>query len=191
MVEMTRRVSPLIAASYDFSRFRSAMDVGGGHGALLTAILAKHPALRGIVFDQPHCREGAKALFDQAGLGGRFEFVAGSFFERVPPGADAYLIKSVIHDWDDERSLAILRNVRAAMAADAHLVVVEPIFPDRVSANPNDAMSVFSDLNMLVLAGGLERTERQYRELVEAAGFRVERIVPTPSAFSLIDAVPA
>jgi SAM-dependent methyltransferase len=190
MVELTRRVAPLVAGAYDFGRFRSLVDVGGGHGALLAGILRAHPTLRGVVFDQEHCREGALRLLGDAGLAERAEFAGGDFFESVPRGADALILKSVIHDWDDARSAAILRRCRKALDGGGRLLLLEVPFPERVAARPEDAMSVFSDLNMLVMAGGRERTEAEYRALLESAGFRVERVHPTSSAFSLIDAVP-
>jgi len=191
MLELTRRLAPVVAAAYDFSGVKRVMDVGGGSGALLAAILARHPHLRGVVFDRPACREGALACQVEAGVADRAEFVGGDFFESVPSAADVYFVKSVIHDWDDERSLAILRACRAALNADAHLVIVEPLLPERIATSPDNAMLVFSDLNMLVNTGGCERTEREYRALLESAGLRVERIVSTPTAFSLIDVVAA
>src|SRR5262249_11869571 len=116
MTELTRHLAGAIATGYDFSGIRTLVDVGGGYGALLPPILAAHPEMRGVVFDLPHCRDGALRLLDETCLAGRCEFVGGSFFEGVAPaGADAYIMKSVIHDWNDERSVAILRNIRAAM----------------------------------------------------------------------------
>jgi hypothetical protein len=188
MVELTRRVSGALAAAYDFSGMRRVVDVGGGLGALLPEVLRANPTLHGVVFDQPHCREGARRHFDAAGLGDRYEFVGGDFFESVPPGADAYLVKSVIHDWDDARCLEILARCRAAMTPEARLLVLEVPFPERVSSEVQHGMNVFSDLNMLVMAGGRERTEAEYRDLLETGGFRVSRIVPTASAYCVIEA---
>jgi hypothetical protein len=115
--------------------------------------------------------------------------VAGSFFESLPAGADAYVLKSVIHDWDDERSVAILRSCRAAMHGDARLLIVEVIVPDQIGISPLDAMIVASDLSMLVNTGGKERTESDFRKLVAAADMRVTRIIPTPAALSIIEAM--
>jgi hypothetical protein len=189
MVQLTRHIAPAIAASYDFSTLRTLVDVGGGYGALLPPILKANPELRGIVFDLPHCREGAMRVFEKTGVADRCDFVAGNFFEDALPRADAYLVKSVIHDWDDERSVALLRNIRAAMARQARLLVAEPIVPERAGSSPFEAMLAASDLNMMVVTGGRERTEAEFRSVVEAAGLRVARIIPTPAAFSLIEAV--
>jgi len=190
MVELTRHLAPAVAASYDFSGLRTIVDVGGGYGALLPPILRAYPDMRGVVFDLPHCREGAQRLFEKTGLQDRCEFVAGSFFADPLPRADAYLVKSVLHDWDDERSVALLRSIRAAMHERARLLVVEPIVPERTGSSPFDAMLAASDLSMLVVTGGRERTEAEFRGLVEAAGLRVARVVPTPAAMSVIEALP-
>ncbi|MGH7894844.1 MAG: methyltransferase, partial [Candidatus Binatia bacterium] len=191
MVQLTRHLAPAIAAAYDFSGIRTIVDIGGGYGALLPPILKANPDMRGMVFDLPHCRDGALRLFEKTGIAARCEFVAGSFFDDTPPKADAYTVKSVIHDWDDERSRALLRNVRKAMPAGARLLVVEPIVPERTGSSPLDVMLASSDLNMMVVTGGRERTEAEFRELIHSAGFRVERIVPTPAAMSVIEAFPA
>ena len=189
MVELTRHLAGGIAASYDFAGIRTLVDVGGGFGALLPPILAANPALHGVVFDQPSCREGALRLFEKVGLADRCEFVDGDFFDAVTPaGADAYLLKSVIHDWDDAQCLAILRNVRAAMAPDSRVLVVEPIVPDRPGSSPYDLMIAGTDLNMMVMTGGKERTETEFRALLEAAGLPVTRIVQTPATMSVIEA---
>jgi len=188
MVELTRHLGGAIAMSYDFSLITKLVDVGGGYGALLPPMMKANPAMQCAVFDREHCRDGAEQLFDKVGLGDRFEFLAGSFFEKVPAGADAYLLKSVIHDWDDERSLAILRNCRAAMRGPARLLLVEIVVPEEIGTSPLDAMIASTDLNMLVNTGGCERTEGEYRELLDAADLRVEQIVATPAAFSIIDA---
>jgi O-methyltransferase/methyltransferase family protein len=187
MVQLTRHLAGAVAVSYDFGGMRTVVDVGGGYGALLPPILKSNPGLRGIVFDLPRCRDGARALAEKVRLADRTEFVGGDFFTDRLPKADAYLVKSVIHDWDDARSVAILRNVRAAMDASARVLVIEPIVPDRPGSSPFDAMLAHTDLNMLVVTGGRERTERDFRALVQAAGLRVERIVPTPAAFSIIE----
>jgi hypothetical protein len=190
MVELTRQLAAAIAVSYDFSGFRTIVDVGGGYGALLPPILKANAALRGIVFDLPTCRDGARRLIEKTGLAGRYEFTGGSFFEDALPSADAYLIKSVIHDWDDERSRAIFRNVRRAMHERARLLVVEPIVPEDIRTSPLAAMLAHTDLNMLVVTGGRERTEAEYRALIESAGLRVERVIATPAAMSIIEALP-
>jgi hypothetical protein len=191
MQELTARLSGLVAASYDFSAARTVMDVGGGHGALLPAILAANTTLRGIVFDQPHCRPGAEALAERHGTAARTSFVGGDFFAAVPEGADVYLLKSVIHDWDDERSIAILRACRAALRGEARLVIVEMVVPAEPGSSPLDQLVASTDLNMLVATGGSERTEAEYRALCAAAGLAITRILPTPSPFGLIETRPA
>lgn len=187
MLELTRGVAGVLPGSYDFSAARLVCDVGGGFGALLPPLLHAHPELRGLVFDLARCADGSRELMTREGLADRCAFQAGSFFESIPSGADVYLIKSVIHDWDDERSRTILTRCREAMRGDAVLLVLEWIVPDRVG--PADASIVGTDLNMLVMVGGQERTESEYRELIASAGLRVTRVIPTPAAMSLIEAV--
>ena len=191
MVQLTRHLAGAIAAAYDFSGIRTIVDVGGGYGALLPPILTANPEMRGTVVDLAPCREGALRLFEKTHIAGRCEFVAQDMFESVPAGADAYIIKSVIHDWDDEKSVAILRNCRKAMREGSRLLIVEVIVPDRPGTSSLDHMIAGTDLNMLVVTGGRERTESEYRALVDAAGLTVARIVPTPAAMSVIEAVPA
>lgn len=189
MQELTRRAAPAIAAAYDFGSLRSVVDVGGGHGALVVGILQRHPPLRGSVYDLPHCAPGAAAVAQEAGVAERCGFIAGDFFTSVPDGADAYLLKSVIHDWNDERATAILRACRAALRDGARLLIVEIVVPARPGTTPLDQMIAGTDLNMLVMTGGRERTEAQYRALCAAAGLRIARILPTATAFSVIEAL--
>ena len=134
MVEVTRQAVEAIIKAYDFSGVRTVVDVGGGYGVLLAAILSTYPEMRGKVFDLPHCQEGAARLLAECGVAGRGEFVTGSFFESAPAGADAYILKSVIHDWDDEQSLKIFRKCRAAMNNGARLLVIEPTVPEHVGS---------------------------------------------------------
>jgi len=191
MLETTRQSAEALIESYDFSGVRSLVDVGGGYGVLLAAILASQPETRGKVFDLPHCQEGATRLLEESGVAGRAEFVGGNFFESVPAGADVYILKSVIHDWDDEQSLNIFGNCRAAMNGAARLLVIEPTVPERVGSSSHDGVIVGSDLNMLVMSGGRERTEAEFRALLEASGLRIARIVTAPpTAFSVIEALP-
>src|SRR5262245_59307446 len=187
MMELTRGIAAVLTASYEFSGARVVCDVGGGFGQLLVPVLQAHPKLRGVVFDLPRCAEGSRQLMAEEGLAERCAFHPGNFFESVPNGADVYLIKSVIHDWDDARSRTILSRCRDAMREGAVLLVLEWIMPDRVG--PADAAIVGTDLNMLVMVGGQERTEAEYRELITSAGLRVTRVIPTPAAVSLIEAV--
>jgi SAM-dependent methyltransferase len=192
MAEITREVARAVAAAYDFTRFRRIVDVGGGNGTLLAAILAAAPELRGIVFDLPAGNAEAARLLAAAGLAPRAEVVAGDFFQAVPEGADAYILKSVIHDWDDEESVAILKSCRKAIAAGGRLLLVERVMPERMNASPVHQRMAMLDMNMLALPGGRERTEAEYRALFAAAGFKLARVLPLPEAVgvSLIEASP-
>jgi hypothetical protein len=188
MQELTVRVSRGIAKAYDFSGLRSVVDVGGGHGALLPAILAANAGMSGLVYDLEYCREGAEAFLRAQGVGDRCRFESGDFFDRVPPGADAYLIKSVIHDWNDEKSRVILSRVREAMRDDSPLLVIEVLAPERLQGSPLEGLIIGSDLNMMLMTGGKERTEREYRLLLESAGLRVTRVLGTATSASIIEA---
>jgi len=188
MLELTRGVAAALPAAYDFSGARSVVDVGGGFGALLPPLLHAHAALRGLVYDLPRCADGARNLMAEEKLTERCEFQSGDFFDNVPAGADVYLLKSVIHDWDDAHSRTILARCREAMKEGARLLVLEWIVPEQVG--PADAGIVGTDLNMLVMVGGQERTEPEYRALLASAGLEVPRVLRTP-AMSIIEAVAA
>ena len=190
MAAFTRRTAIAVAAAYDFSRFGTIADIGGGNGALLIGILSAHRAPKGIVFDLPRATERARVEIERAGLGSRCDVVSGSFFEAVPPGADAYLIKHVIHDWDDERATAILRRCRAAMSDDATLLLVEGVYPERVDRSLGSRGAAANDVNMLVCTGGRQRSEREFRELYAGAGFSLVRLVPTPANVCVIEGRP-
>ncbi|MCK1515738.1 methyltransferase [Bradyrhizobium sp. 190] len=189
MVELTRLVTPNVLQSYDFSGIRHLMDVGGGSGELLGAIAQQNRKLRGTVFDLPRCAEAASKHLRQAGVGDRVEFVAGDFFKTVPAIADAIILKSIIHDWDDARSITILQNCRKALPNAGKLFLVERLMPETPTMADEDREQALSDLNMLRGPGGLERTEGQYRELLNRSGFDP---VTTYSAgrFNLIEACP-
>ena len=188
---MARTSDAPIVATYDFSRFGTVVDVGGSTGALLAAILEAHPGVRGMLFDLPHVVSGAGPVLVQARVAGRCEVVGGSFFESVPTGGDAYILKYVIHDWDDERSLAILRRCREAMAPGAVLLLVEQVVPERLEAGMEARRVTRLDLQMLVLTpGGRERTAGELRSLLQAAGFELRAVNPTASSFSILEAVP-
>jgi SAM-dependent methyltransferase len=179
-----------IAAAYDFSKLGTLVDVGGGNGALLAGILSAHPHLRGVVFDRPEPAERARKKIHESGLGSRCEVVAGDFFESVPPGADAYILKHVIHDWPDEQATAILRNCRAAMKPGARLLIAEGVYPPRIDRSLESRGAAANDVNMLVVAGGRQRAEAEFRSLYAGAGFALTRIVETPARLSLIEGVP-
>lgn len=187
MVELSNVVAAAVTEAYDFSRFRKIIDVGGGHGGLLTAILRATPDARGLVFDQPEIVAGARERVGREGLSDRCETEGGDFFEAVPEGGDAYVMKWIIHDWDDERALTILRNVRRAVPDSARLLLCEQVVPEGGGPSPAKMM----DLQMLVMTGGRERTETEYRELLKKAGFELTRVVATKSLVSVVEAVPA
>ena len=175
-----------IVAAYDFSQIRSIVDVGGGEGALLAAILAANPHMRGIVFDLPHVLTGASDVLQRAGVADRCELVTGSFFETIPAAADAYMLKSIIHDWDDAGALAILRCCRLAIPNTGTLLLVEHALKPVNEPDP----ARFSDLNMLVMLGGQEREPDEFERLCVDAGFRLTAVIPTGSTYSLIEARP-
>jgi hypothetical protein len=191
MSEGTRNAAAGIARMDGFERFASVIDVGGGDGTLLAAVLRAHPHLRGTVFDTADGLTGAADTLAATGLGARADTAAGDFFAAVPGGFDAYLIKSVIHDWNDAQATAILANIRAAMPDDGRVLLVEPIMPDAPAASRDVLMMVMSDLNMLVCTGGKERTEAEFRDLLAGAGLGTASItpVPGPTNFSVIEAV--
>jgi SAM-dependent methyltransferase len=183
MTEMSALVVDAVVRAYDFSGFEKIVDVGGGHGHLLANILKATPGARGLVYDQPEVVEGARAAVEE--LGGRLEIEGGDFFERVPEGGDAYLLKHIIHDWDEERALAILGHIRRAMKDDGRVLLVEWVVPE----GDEPSMAKLGDVHMMVMTGGRERTEAEYAALFERAGFRLTRVVSTESQMSVIEAV--
>jgi SAM-dependent methyltransferase len=190
MAELTRVVADDVAKVCDLSDAKQVVDVGGGYGDLLLAILRANPEVSGIVFDLPHATDGAKRAFEAVGLSSRCEFRAGSFFEDLPPGADAYLLKSVIHDWDDDSAALILRNCRRAMNGMGRLFLIERILPERMSDSPAHRSAARMDLTMLLVHSGRERTEEEFRRLLAATGFDLVRILPASGALSVIEARP-
>ena len=171
---------------YDFSPFHTLVDIGGGNGTLIREVLLKHADLKGIVFDRPHVTDRTTTFLNDWGLTARCHSIGGDFFHEVPSGGDAYLLRHIIHDWTDEQSLAILKNIRKVIPDTGKLLLVESVIPP--GNEPNFAKLL--DLNMLVIPGGKERTEKQYTELYEAAGFRLQRIVPTRMGVDVIEGVP-
>lgn len=180
------RETAAMLEAYDFSGIRTLADVGGGNGSVLSAVLTHYPDMRGILFDLPAVTERAKANLEAAGLTERCQVAPGSFFEAVTSGADAYLLRHVFHDWEDEQSVAILRNCRKVMEPDGKLLVVEGLVPP----GNEPSISKFFDLAMMVVPGGLERTEDEYRRLFEQSGFRLTRIVPTKTWISVLEGQP-
>lgn len=179
--------SPAVAAAYDYTAIGTLVDVGGGHGLLLTTILRANPTLRGVLFDLPHVVQGATDRLRREGLADRCTIVGGDFFEAIPDGGDAYAMKFIIHDWNDDRAIRLLRNCRRVMRGGAKLLVIERV----LSAGDEPDFGKFSDLQMLVFApGGRERTEREFRALYDMAGFQLTRVVPTASPLCIIEGVP-
>ena len=190
MAEVTRLVGASMLDCYDFSRANVVADVGGGHGDLLQAILSRYPVARGVLFDRPHAIEGARRRFGTSGLDARCEFITGSFFDFVPPGADVYLLKNVLHDWDDERCIEILRRCRIAMGSQARLLIIEGILPSRWRNDVQHQNIARRDLTMLVGPGGCERSEAEFRELLTATDLTCLRIVPAQLSLFVIEASP-
>jgi SAM-dependent methyltransferase len=177
---------PWILEAYDFSRFRRLVDVGGGHGALLEQILARHPSIRGVLFDLPSVVDGAASLRASA-VADRCDIQGGDFFAGVPEGADGYVLNRVIHDWPDYDALRILKNCRRAISPGGRVLVVELVLtPSSASEQRHDLM----DLLMLTLAGGRERSEDEFRALLHDAGFSVESVIRTAGPSSIIEAKP-
>jgi hypothetical protein len=177
-----------ILAAYDFTDVQRAVDVGGGHGRLLSALLHAQPSLHGTLFDRPNVIEGAKAHLAQAGFDGRCKVVGGDFFESVPEGADLYLLKSVIHDWDDARACRILQNVQRALASvsGARVLLIE-----RVVGDPTEVSEAkLFDINMLAMLGGRERTQIEHQALLNSAGLRLTRLINTSSPLAILEAMP-
>jgi len=190
MASGTRMTAMAVAATYDFSGVRTIVDVGGGNGTLLLGILAPHSHLEGVVFDRPPVADRASEQIAAAGLADRCRAVGGDFFDQVPTGGDRYLLKHVIHDWDDERALAILASCRRAMSPDAKLLLVEGVYPERVDTSLESKGAAANDVNMLVCTGGRQRSEAEFRSLYERAGFTLDRIIPA-AMVSILEGSPA
>jgi SAM-dependent methyltransferase len=184
MSERTAAFAPSVAANYDFSAARTVADIGAGTGTLLAAILQEHRHLRGTLFDRPEVTSEAASVLAAAGVADRCEVVAGDFFAEVPEGADIYLLANVLHDWDDARSVQILTSCRKVMPADGRVLIVERLIPD----NPDDAVPVLlSDINMLMLTGGMERTNADYAALLTQAGLAASRVLPVTAPYGIIE----
>ena len=178
--------SGAIAASYDFSSIQTLVDIAGGQGLLIASILKSNPTLKGVLFDLPHVIERAKRFLEAEGVLERCQLAAGNFFESVPEGGDAYILKYIIHDWDDEKAIAILKQCHKVMPANGKILVAEQVIPP----GNKPFMGKLLDLQMLVMtSGGCERTEAEYRALFEKAGFKLTRIVPTQDEISIIEGI--
>jgi orsellinic acid C2-O-methyltransferase len=187
MVQLTRLAALEVVKAYDFSD-KKVMDVGGGYGELLAQVLVAYPTARGVLFDMAHAISKARETFAGRGLAERCEFVSGDFFESVPPGADVYMLKSVIHDWPDDRAITILRACRRAMQPDAKLLLVERMMPERLTASAQSESIARSDLHMLVALGAQERTPAEFEVLLRAAGLGTLRVIETGGDYQIIEA---
>lgn len=178
---------PAVAEAYDFSGFNTVVDVGGGTGNMLASIFERYPEPEGILFELPRVVREAPELIEERGLTGRITCESGDFFEAVPEGGDAYILSHILHDWPDDRCQSILKNCREAMPPASRLLIVEMVLPDGGPPHPGYEL----DMVMLALTGGRERTKEEYDELLKQAGFSLERVVPTDSPVSVVEALPA
>ncbi|MGH7998639.1 MAG: methyltransferase [Brasilonema sp.] len=185
MINFTSSCIPAVLDSYDFSLISKIVDVGGGHGLLIAEILKANPTMKGILFEQPRVVEGARHFIKAQGIAERCEIVGGNFFESVPSGGDAYMMKHIIHNWDAKDALSILKNCHQTMADNGKLLLLEKVIP---AAN-QPSYSKWFDLQMLLMIGGRERTEIEYRELLAEAGFMLTKVVYTQSPIDIIEAV--
>ncbi len=186
MTSIHGRETQTVLDAFDLTGVNVLADIGGGNGSNLIGVLSRYPQMRGVLFDLPHVVERATASLDQAGLSSRCEVVSGDFFDAIPVVADAYFLRHIIHDWDDDKAVAILRHIRRSMPEGARLLVVEHVLP------PGDEPSFgkLLDLTMLLLPGGVERTAEEFRRLYERAGFRMTRIVSTDGDLSVVEGKP-
>lgn len=174
LAELRARANSALLDAYDFSGIGTLIDVGGGAGTLMAAVLAKYPSMRGVLFDLPHVAAAADETLKADGVRERCQFVAGNFFESVPPGGDVYLLRHILHDWDDERSGAVLKNCRRAITQHSRMLVVESV----IGAGNAPSIGKCMDLQMLALTGGRERTEAEFAKLLQSAGFQIDRVIP-------------
>jgi O-methyltransferase domain len=184
MTIFSAMIIPAVLEVYDFSGLGTLADVAGGHGFVLTSILQKHAELRGILFDLPHVVSGAKGRIESLGLAGRCEMVAGDFFQAVP-SADSYVMKNIVHDWEDARAIAILKNCARAMRSKGKVILIEMV----LAPGNEPHFGKWLDLEMMLLPGGRERSEADFAALFEEAGLRLSRIVPTKSPACVIEAI--
>ena len=188
MAQSKVAINAAVPAAYDFSGCKTIVDVGGGNGSLLASVLVANPSARGILFELPHVVDQARRQLTDAGVAERCELVGGDFFVSVPAG-DTYLMRSILHDHDDEQSARILQACRAAMPPDGRLLVIEQVIAGE--DEPGAWMPEFMDLQMLILLGGQERTTAEFRALFAAGGFQLQRVIPTDSPTSILEARPA
>jgi hypothetical protein len=182
MTSMSSQVIPAVLQAYDFSGIGTLADIAGGHGFTITSILKKYPEMKGILFDLPNVVEGARDRIEKMQLTNRLEVVSGDFFVSVPR-ADAYVMKHIIHDWDDEKSIAIIKNCGKNLESGGRVILIETVLP--IGNEPH--MGKWIDIEMFMLPGGRERTQEEFRELFDHAGFKLNRIIPTQSPLCVVE----
>jgi len=187
----TEAMRDAVASAYDFTGLLSVVDVGGGRGTLIAGLLKANPGLRGTVFDVEAGLAETEAYLKKEGVHDRCAVKQGSFLDHVPSGHDAYVLKNIIHDWSDEKAAVILANCRKAMGLERRLILIERIVPTRSEDSASARQLFMADMQMMVMLGGRERTLDEFRALLEGAGFQLTRVIPTESAFQLIEAIPA
>jgi hypothetical protein len=191
MQSLTQGANGRLIRNYPFEKFGWIVDVGGGNGSLLLPVLERHPVMRATIFDLPHVAGATRFRIAAAGLSDRCEAVGGDAFVAVPAGADAYVLKGVIHDWDDKEAIAILRTCRAAMSDGSKLILIERILPEHI--DPDDALTrakFIHDINMMVNPGGRERTEAEFRDLLAQAGLRLACVLAMPGPLAVMEVDP-
>ncbi len=186
MTDISKPDIPTFIHAYDFSGIRHIVDIAGGHGKLLAGVLQYNPEMRGTLFDLPSVIEGAGRLLKKEGVEGRVDLISGSFFDSIPGQADAYMMKHIIHDWDDEHCKKILTNIRRVIGNNGKLLILEMVVPEGNQPSPAKVL----DIQMLLTAGGKERTEDEFRKLLQDAGFNLAGIIPTQSPMCIIEANP-
>lgn len=186
MTGWTMQLVGAVVDTYDFSQFQTVVDVGGSYGTLLAAILQSNPTMRGILFDQPHVAAAAQGQLEIAGVAERCTTAGGDFFTELPSGGDAYILAQILHDWDDERSVAILQQCRRAISEHGKLLVIELVLP----SGEEPFLGKWLDLHMLVLLGARERTATEYEALFQKAGFALAGVIPIATGQSIVEAVP-
>jgi hypothetical protein len=188
MTNISAMTIPVVLEHYDFSGIGTLVDVAGGHGLLISQILKHYPDIKGILLDLPHVLEGARERIERLGLGHRLSTATCNFFESVPAGGDAYIMQHIIHDWDDDKSLIILKNTRKALEGkkSGKLIILDSL----INTDGGMDFAKWKDLEMLTLPGGRERTESEFRTLLSQSGFRLNRTIPLPAMVSIMEAVP-
>ena len=188
MASTSKSACAAIVSAYDFSKFKNIIDVGGGQGYLISTLLYKNEKLKGVIFDLPHVIKGSDKNFEKFGVSRRAKAIPGSFFDFIPEGADAYLLKNIIHTWDDDHCIQILKNVHKVMVTNGKLLLFETV----IKEDNNPSFGKLLDLQMMIATkGGKERTEKEFEELFKKAGFKLTRIIPTAAPLSIIEVVKA